>query len=344
MVLPVWGDGLLGGAERNRSQVQDLRYSGKERDATGLYYYGFRYYHSERGRWLNADPAGEVDGLNLYRMVRNNPISKVDDYGTESRTIGRKEHYLAKIMNFIPATILNFLAPTGASFRPGRLEKDGGYRPSNSFKIKKLSNDNARDILVDFEKKYTLLDEYFMRDNRDISDESIDNVRIAAHLASNMLTNFSNGNKYALVDKNNTPYAIAQLTTNEATRTIEVNMVMAHPYTQFSRASQEELKRIDDITSEESKIYTVKGVGNVLASLAILAEIKAARVRLKTVTTNAINIRSQNLAKKLGATQESKQDVQFHGHAERRDGFRLSSSVDLNELNIFDATSGRLYI
>ncbi|GLO57500.1 hypothetical protein PPUJ20066_35360 [Pseudomonas putida] len=68
-----------------RSEVQGrykfVRYSGKERDATGLYYYGYRYYQPWLGRWLSADPAGTVDGLNLYAMVRNNPMTLVDELG-----------------------------------------------------------------------------------------------------------------------------------------------------------------------------------------------------------------------------------------------------------------------
>ncbi len=61
-----------------RSQIEAdtkfaVRYSGKERDATGLYDYGHRHYQPWIGRWLSSDPAGTVDGLNLYRMVRNNP-------------------------------------------------------------------------------------------------------------------------------------------------------------------------------------------------------------------------------------------------------------------------------
>ncbi|WP_157655359.1 RHS repeat-associated core domain-containing protein [Burkholderia ubonensis] len=62
-----------------RSQVEAdtkyVRYSGKERDSTGLYDYGWRSYQPWLGRWLNPDPAGTVDGLNLFRMVRNNPIT-----------------------------------------------------------------------------------------------------------------------------------------------------------------------------------------------------------------------------------------------------------------------------
>ncbi len=57
------------------ASYKTVRYSGKERDATGLYYYGYRYYQPWAGRWLSADPAGTVDGLNLFRMVRNNPVT-----------------------------------------------------------------------------------------------------------------------------------------------------------------------------------------------------------------------------------------------------------------------------
>jgi insecticidal toxin complex protein TccC len=68
-----------------RSQVEVkykfVRYSGKELDATGLYYYGFRYYAPWLGRWVNPDPAGALDGLNFYRMVRNNPASYRDREG-----------------------------------------------------------------------------------------------------------------------------------------------------------------------------------------------------------------------------------------------------------------------
>lgn len=60
------------------------RYSGKERDATGLYYYGYRYYQPWAGRWLSSDPAGTVDGLNQFRMVRNNPVRYRDSDGLVS--------------------------------------------------------------------------------------------------------------------------------------------------------------------------------------------------------------------------------------------------------------------
>ncbi|HFT8658995.1 TPA: RHS repeat-associated core domain-containing protein, partial [Enterobacter cloacae] len=68
---------------RSQAEVdyKTVRYSGKERDATGLYHYGYRYYQPWSGRWLSADPAGTVDGLNLFRMCRNNPVTLKDEEG-----------------------------------------------------------------------------------------------------------------------------------------------------------------------------------------------------------------------------------------------------------------------
>ncbi|MFS2199944.1 RHS repeat-associated core domain-containing protein [Pseudomonas sp. Pseusp3] len=76
------------------ASYKTVRYSGKERDATGLYYYGFRYYIAWWQRWLSPDPAGSVDGLNFYCMVRNNPASLKDSDGRESnfKELFKPEH------------------------------------------------------------------------------------------------------------------------------------------------------------------------------------------------------------------------------------------------------------
>ncbi|HEY0285632.1 MAG TPA: RHS repeat-associated core domain-containing protein, partial [Pseudomonas sp.] len=64
------------------AKYKTVRYSGKERDATGLYYYGFRYYAPWLQRWVSPDPTGDMDGLNRYLMVGNSPISHVDYQGS----------------------------------------------------------------------------------------------------------------------------------------------------------------------------------------------------------------------------------------------------------------------
>ena len=48
---------------------------------SGNYYYRARIYSPDLGRFLQVDPLGYVDGLNLYAYVGNNPASWVDPYG-----------------------------------------------------------------------------------------------------------------------------------------------------------------------------------------------------------------------------------------------------------------------
>ncbi len=61
------------------------RYCGKRVDKeVGLIYFGQRYYDSEIGRWISPDPAGDIDGPNLYTFSRNNPMTYVDYFGLAS--------------------------------------------------------------------------------------------------------------------------------------------------------------------------------------------------------------------------------------------------------------------
>jgi RHS repeat-associated protein len=50
-------------------------------DTKQVFYYGFRYYDPETGRWLSRDPIAENGGLNLYAYVGNNPINYWDRLG-----------------------------------------------------------------------------------------------------------------------------------------------------------------------------------------------------------------------------------------------------------------------
>ncbi|MFA0077741.1 RHS repeat-associated core domain-containing protein [Vibrio artabrorum] len=78
---PFGGTAVWSARNQTEAKYKVIRYSGKERDVTGLYYYGYRYYASWMSRWLNPDPAWTIDGLNLYRMVRNNPVTLKDNDG-----------------------------------------------------------------------------------------------------------------------------------------------------------------------------------------------------------------------------------------------------------------------
>lgn len=72
-----YGEPSFGSFARKR-----YHFTGKERDEeTGLYYHGLRYFAPWLLRWMNCDPAGMVDGLNLYQFTRSNPVSLRDSTG-----------------------------------------------------------------------------------------------------------------------------------------------------------------------------------------------------------------------------------------------------------------------
>lgn len=81
---PFGGTAWWAGRHVVEASYKTLRYCAKERDATGLYYYGIRYYAPWLHRWINPDPGGAVDGLNLYRFVRNNPVCNKDLFGGDT--------------------------------------------------------------------------------------------------------------------------------------------------------------------------------------------------------------------------------------------------------------------
>ncbi|WGL99274.1 RHS repeat protein [Arsenophonus sp. aPb] len=108
-----------------------IRYSGKELDVSGLYYYGYRYYQPWVGRWLSADPAGTVDGLNLYRMCRNNPVTLVDEQGMAPslkkdvaksinnaiKTIGKAQKILQQNQEAVDQVMTTFFGNTSGELK-----------------------------------------------------------------------------------------------------------------------------------------------------------------------------------------------------------------------------------
>lgn len=78
--------------------LKQIQYSGKEKDGSGLAFYGFRHYDASAFRWTRPDPAGMAgSGLNLYAMVGGNPVTLRDTDGL----VGNYAYFRAGIPIFV---------------------------------------------------------------------------------------------------------------------------------------------------------------------------------------------------------------------------------------------------
>ena len=86
----VWG--FFGNSNKTRpaNRLQPPELHRENRPATtklasGVFFYGYRYYDPVTGRWPSRDPIGEQGGLNFYAFNVNSAIQRFDDLGHESR-------------------------------------------------------------------------------------------------------------------------------------------------------------------------------------------------------------------------------------------------------------------
>jgi RHS repeat-associated protein len=63
------------------SSVNPYQFTGREYDATGLYYYRARYYSPLFQRFISEDPFGFQGGFNFYQYVGNQPVTRTDPSG-----------------------------------------------------------------------------------------------------------------------------------------------------------------------------------------------------------------------------------------------------------------------
>ncbi len=75
-------DDFGGFRSRTEAVANPYTYTGREYDsAVDLIFYRARYYDPLTGRFLTRDPAGIVDGANVYVYTGNNPVNRVDPSG-----------------------------------------------------------------------------------------------------------------------------------------------------------------------------------------------------------------------------------------------------------------------
>jgi RHS repeat-associated protein len=67
------------------ASTNPFQFTGRENDATGLYYYRARYYHSGVQRFISEDPIGLRGGdVNFHAYVGNNPAGQRDPLGLQA--------------------------------------------------------------------------------------------------------------------------------------------------------------------------------------------------------------------------------------------------------------------
>jgi RHS repeat-associated protein len=64
--------------ESSGTYVPRFGFSSKEWEASGLIYYGMRYYAPQLCKWLSPDPIDERSDINLYAFCYNNPVNAID--------------------------------------------------------------------------------------------------------------------------------------------------------------------------------------------------------------------------------------------------------------------------
>ena len=81
-------------------------FQGREYDyETGLYYFRARYYHPEIGRFLQTDPKGYIDSMNLYQAFNMNPVNYVDPMGERIEVIGKSQQEKDAVLELLKATV-----------------------------------------------------------------------------------------------------------------------------------------------------------------------------------------------------------------------------------------------
>ena len=121
------GNRLQPGHDRRTILVPTLRFgnpflwTSQRYDAgVGLYHFPFRSYSPRLGRWLQRDPLGYVDGVNLYQYVASMPTRLVDLWGLDPHgEDGENSGGGATITVTGPATVIT-LGGTVINVGPGQ--------------------------------------------------------------------------------------------------------------------------------------------------------------------------------------------------------------------------------
>ena len=149
------------------------------KSASGVRYYGLRYYNPGTGRWLSRDPINESGGPNIYGFVGNDAVNASDGLGEDfiavadravEGTLGAFYHYSIEYWicpcppdSNAETSISDFLSKHPTASRAGgvQLMREGGWKvlrkKGNDSKVENtaISRIEYRDSGTSFEVVYT---------------------------------------------------------------------------------------------------------------------------------------------------------------------------------------------
>ena len=94
-------------AVEDANHTNPYMFAGRRYDAEiGLYYNRARYYNPYTGRFLQTDPIGYGDEMNMYRYCLNNPLNGTDPLGLMTSLVGYPELVAGAVAKYGVATAI----------------------------------------------------------------------------------------------------------------------------------------------------------------------------------------------------------------------------------------------